>query len=280
MVDSFEKLTEAPGDNISTEQLRRLIHRYYLAGFCAGGCSVLEVGCGSGIGLNYLANIANSVDGCDIDHANIQKAKMYCRSLKNVSVQWADAQDLPYPDANYDLVLLYEAIYYLPDAAKFVAEARRVLKQDGRLIICTVNPQWKSFHPSPLAVRYFSTLDLYNLLLPLFRSVEIFGAFPANPPGMINKLIDIVKRCAIAFHLIPKTLHGRARLKRIIWGKLEKLPSVLKPQTNDLEKMVILEPSSHQTMFKILYAVADGSTMSERLSVVPHFSSNQPPVSD
>lgn len=46
-----------------------------------------------------------------------------------------DAQELPFQDATFDVVLLLEAIYYLPHAEKFMAEARRVLRPDGILFI-------------------------------------------------------------------------------------------------------------------------------------------------
>lgn len=254
--NKYQKLTEAPGDKASAEQLERLYHRYCLAGCRAAGRRVLEVACGSGIGLAYLAAMADSVHGCDIDAANLSRARETCGGLENVSVEWGDAQELPYPDASFDLVLLYEAIYYLPDAAKFVAEAHRVLKLDGELVICTVNPQWPSFHPSPLATRYYSAAELKRLLQPLFPSLKVMGAFPVDQGGAKSRVLDAVKKCAVALRLIPNTLEGRARIKRIFFGKLHELPQRLEPGMAPFQEPVPLDPGVGQTGFIILYAVA------------------------
>lgn len=252
----FQKLTEAPGDKASAEQVERLYHRYYLASQHAEDRRVLEVACGAGIGLSYLCAIAESVDGCDIDAANLGRSKELCRGAANVSVAWGDAQELPYPDASFDLVLLYEAIYYLPDAAKFVAEAHRVLKPDGELIICTVNPQWHSFHSSPLSINYYSASELKDLLSPLFPTLKIMGAFPVDSGGAKGQVLDVVKRFAMALHLIPRTLEGRARLKRIFFGKLQELPSRLEPGAITWQEPVTLDPAVAHPGFKIIYAVA------------------------
>jgi 2-polyprenyl-3-methyl-5-hydroxy-6-metoxy-1,4-benzoquinol methylase len=58
-------VTELPGSNATKEQLARLYHRYHFAaGFCEGK-DVLEVACGAGQGLGYLARKAKSVVGGD-----------------------------------------------------------------------------------------------------------------------------------------------------------------------------------------------------------------------
>ncbi len=252
----YQKLTEAPGDKASAEQVERLHHRYGLAGRRAVGRRVLEVACGSGMGLAYLASLAREVVGCDIDQANLARARQTCQGLERVRLDWGDAQDLPYPDASFDLVLLYEAIYYLPDAARFVAEAHRVLRPDGELIIGTVNPQWPSFHPSPLATHYYSATELKGLLRPFFPSLQIVGAFPVDAGGAKGRVLDLVKRWAMALHLIPRTLDGRARIKRIFFGKLRELPSRPEPGALPWQEPMPLDPAAAQPGFKILYAVA------------------------
>lgn len=252
----YQKLTETPGDKASSEQLERLYHRYGLAGRRAAGRRVLEVACGSGMGLAYLAGLAQEVAGCDIDTANLARARQTCQSLDQVRLDWGDAQDLPYLDAYFDLVLLYEAIYYLPDPARFVAEAHRVLKPDGELIICTVNPQWPTFHPSPLSTHYYSAGALAELLRPLFPTVRVLGAFPVDSGGAMGKVLDVVKRCAMALHLIPATLEGRSRLKRIFFGKLKELPQHLEPGAAPWQAPFPLDLAAPQTGFKILYAMA------------------------
>ena len=59
--------------------------------------------------------------------------------LTDIGVGCMDAQHLRFPDNSFDVVLLFEALYYLEDPVKFVSEAERVLRQRGVLNICTVN---------------------------------------------------------------------------------------------------------------------------------------------
>ena len=268
-VDSYHKLTEAPGDKASAEQIERLHHRYQLAGRYAANQRVLEVACGTGIGLTYLCNMADTVVGCDIDPHNLTRARSLCQDLEKVTVDAGDALDLPYPDQSFDLVLLYEAIYYLPDASKFLAEAHRVLADDGVLLICTVNSQWSSFHPSPLATRYYSAGDLERLLRPLFPSCQVMGSFPVDSGGAKGQVLDVVKRCAMALHLIPRTLEGRARLKRLVFGKLQELPQRLEPDSAALPEPAVLDPSVNQAGYKILYAVAGKGDQPRQETVPP-----------
>lgn len=57
MVD-YSTVTEIPGNKISKEQLTRLYHRYHFASLFCKGKDVLEVACGGGMGLGYLAKFA------------------------------------------------------------------------------------------------------------------------------------------------------------------------------------------------------------------------------
>ena len=75
-----------------------------------------------------------------------------------------DAQSLPLETASFDVVMLFEAIYYLPNPELFLREARRVLRPDGLLLICSANCERADFNASPFSHRYFSARDLGSLL--------------------------------------------------------------------------------------------------------------------
>ena len=59
----YSSITESPGLKASKEQLARIWHRYRMAADYVQGKDVLEVGCGSGIGLGFLATYANCIVG-------------------------------------------------------------------------------------------------------------------------------------------------------------------------------------------------------------------------
>lgn len=250
----FSHITEVPGLKASQDQLMKAYHRYHFARIYSSEKDVLEVACGSGMGLGYLAGNAKNVVGGDIDDTNLSFAKKNYQERKNISIYKLDAQQLPFGDESFDVVILFEAIYYLPDAEQFVRESKRVLRKNGKLLIGSVNREWKDFHISPFATKYYSAGELNALIEKYFCDVTIFGAFPVEN-GLKARLISSIKRAAMKFNLIPGGLNARAHLKRIFMGKLIDLPAELKDNAYPYIEPVKLEISRQVTDFKILYAV-------------------------
>ncbi|HOV64467.1 MAG TPA: class I SAM-dependent methyltransferase, partial [Spirochaetia bacterium] len=217
---------------------------------------VLEIGCGSGIGLKCLAGRASKVVGGDVDLRNLACALNLCHEHKNVSLVRMDAHHLPFSENEFDLLVMYEAIYYLRDACRFVEEASRVLKPGGVLLICSVNREWEDFHPSPYSTRYFSAKELAELLVSEFEAVQLFGAFPVRNKGLTGRFVSRVKRLAVKFDLIPGSLRARAYLKRVFMGPLQKIPETLPEQENSYLPPDPIGPIDIHKEHKILYAVA------------------------
>ena len=162
MSKSFINVTEVPGHRATNAQFSIMRTRYNLAkSHSTKDSDVLEIACGSGIGLGYISENAKTVLGGDIDTDLLSYAKKTYEKNKKVSVLELDAQNLPFEDNSFDIVLIFESIYYFPQIEKALQEVYRVLKSGGKLIISTVNNQWHGFNPSPFSFKY------YNLLLIL-----------------------------------------------------------------------------------------------------------------
>jgi ubiquinone/menaquinone biosynthesis C-methylase UbiE len=88
--------------------------------------SVLEVGCGEGFLLDYLAERRPHwrVAGCDISAGAIAYAKQHCAAC--VSLDVADIYHLPMPSRSVDLVICSEALEHVADAPAALAELQRV----------------------------------------------------------------------------------------------------------------------------------------------------------
>ena len=235
--------------------MTRLYQRYHFARGLSENKDVLEIGCGAGLGLGYLAKFAKKVVGGDIDPKNVSLGKVYYKGRQNITVDSMDAHNLVLPDGSFDLLLLYEAIYYLKDPQKCIAEVARVLRKDGVFIICTVNKDWEDFHPSPYTYRYFSVPELYELIKKYFREVRLYGGFPVDHAGARSEIISLIKRFAVKFNLIPGRLKARAYLKRIFMGKLLPLPNEITEGIADYEPPVEIPVDQVTRDFKILYAV-------------------------
>jgi len=96
-----------------------------------------------------------------------------------------------------------------------------------------VNKDWIDFN-LPLQYQLFSVSELFLLLKQKFSGVEIYGAFPTNTDSIKDKIISLIKRSAVAFHLIPKTMKGKEFFKRIFFGKLQVLPAELEEKNGGL----------------------------------------------
>jgi ubiquinone/menaquinone biosynthesis C-methylase UbiE len=256
----FFTVTEIPGQKATAEQMSMLSTRYKLALDHADNQDVLEVACGSGIGLGYLSSMARSVTGGDIDAKNLAIAKSNYQHNPKVKVLEFNAQDFPFDDDSFDLVLLFEAIYYIPDVTSFLKETFRVLRPSGRLIIASVNCKWESFNPSPFSVKYYSYDDLTIMLTQMGFDTRVFAGYPESSSGFVKKIVQRIRILAVKLNLIPKTMGGKALFKRLFYGKLKFLPSQLEPGMGQLESLVEVTRSSQASNYKVLYFLASKPT--------------------
>lgn len=95
-----------------------------------GQLEILEIGCGAGGMLEPLGRYGR-VTGLDYS----QDAMRYCRSRGFARVVTGVGNELPFPDASFDLVALFDVIEHIPDDEQVLAEVKRVLKPDGKVFI-------------------------------------------------------------------------------------------------------------------------------------------------
>ena len=99
---------------------------------------VLEVGCGTGFFLLNLAQagVIGEAHCTDISEGMVDVCVMNGARLGiDVEGRVADAERLPYGDAEFDLVIGHAVVHHLPDLEQAFSEFLRVLKPGGRLVI-------------------------------------------------------------------------------------------------------------------------------------------------
>lgn len=254
MATDYSSVTELPGIHASQEQLAMLYHRYRTAKSYCEGKDVLEVGCGGGLGLGYLAKGARFIVGGDYTEDNLRSARQHYQG--KAKLVCFDAHQLPFRDKSFHVLILFEAIYYLISPDRFLEESLRLLRENSLLLICTVNKDWSDFNPSPFSVKYFSASELVALLRRRHFEVELFGAFPTSMNSMRGRLVSWIKRAAVALHLIPKTMRGKELLKRIFFGKLSSIPAEIEEGMTEYAPLAPISTESPNSQFKVLYAVA------------------------
>lgn len=247
----YALVTETPGRLAAPEALDALRTRYALAARLAAGRDVLELACGPGIGLGFLARLARRVVGADCDAGLVSQARDHYAG--RLEILQMDAQQVPLPDASFDVVLLLEAVYYLPQPDRFLSEARRLLRPGGQVLICSANPERPDFNPSPYTHRYFSGRELADLLTRHGFSAEVAGAFPAGQGGVEPPWRTAVRRMAVRCGLIPRSMAGKERIKRLFYRNLQPFPRELAEEGREVP-LVPLDGDGPFTGFKVIFA--------------------------
>jgi len=104
--------------------------------------AVLDVACGAGNATIPAAKSAARTVGLDITPELIEAGKKFAAHA-GVEIDWVegDAQDLPFDDASFDVVLSVFGCMFAPDHAKAAAELARVLKPGGRMVVAAWRPE-------------------------------------------------------------------------------------------------------------------------------------------
>jgi SAM-dependent methyltransferase len=257
MLTSFAAVTEIPGLAATPEQMSMLRGRYAWASSQAEGRDVLEVACGAGVGLGSVARKARSVVGVDIDPENVVRAERQAGNQPRVDVQLGDAHQLPFQPECKDLVLLFEAIYYLRDPAQFLREAWRVLRPGGKLLLTSVNCAWAGFHRSPSSLQYFGASEMRSVLDECGFGGAVFAAFPDRRQGFRDAGVAVLRRCASTLHLIPRSLAGKQWLKRLFYGSGSPIPAQIETDHRDIPPLIPCTESWPVREYKVLYIEAE-----------------------
>ena len=114
---------------------RAFIGLYHQAveGLDLAGKSVLEVGCGRGGGSSYIARYYNcaKVVGGDFSSSTVSVAKKLNKDISTLSFEIADAENLPFADNSFDVVINIESSHCYSNVPSFIDDVARVLKPEG-----------------------------------------------------------------------------------------------------------------------------------------------------
>jgi len=245
----YSQVTEVPGVRLTRENIAMVQTRYAFAAAEARG-DVLEVACGVGQGLGLLRARARRLVAGDYTESLLRFAHDHYGS--RVPLIRLDAHELPFRERSFDVVILYEALYYLREPQRFVGECRRVLRPGGRLLVCTVNRLWSGFNPSPHSTRYLTAGELGVVLGSHGFAVELFGAHRDAGSSRLGT-VAAIRALAVRLHLMPRTMRGKELLKRLFYGPLQDAPAELGPAVPEAEGPEPLADAADRT-YKVIFA--------------------------
>jgi len=106
--------------------------------------TVLDVGCGGGLAISYMAERASKVYGIDYSDISVRKAgQKNAPAIQGgkVTIKQTGVADMSFPDHMFDLVTAFETIYFWDDLSAGLKRIYHSLKPGGRLAI--VVEAWK-----------------------------------------------------------------------------------------------------------------------------------------
>ena len=163
----------APLEAVTTPPAARLVNFASVQ----SGQRLLDVGCGTGVVAITAARKGADVSGLDLTPQLLQRARENAATA-GVQVDWheGDAEQLPFEDAAFDVVLSHFAHIFAPRPEVVTAQMLRVLKRGGTIAFSTWPPQ-------ELVGRTMAVASRYS---------------PPPPPGIAPRLLrgasDIVRQ--------------------------------------------------------------------------------------
>lgn len=108
------------------------------------GAMVLDLGSGPGFLVDRLLNRGARVHAADVSERSIARLEKRLAGREGwLGARLLDGPSIPWPNGTFDLVCCLETIEHLTDVecAQTLAEARRVLKPSGKLLVTTPNEE-------------------------------------------------------------------------------------------------------------------------------------------
>lgn len=153
------------------------------------GKDVLDVGIGSGIATQMLAEAGAKVTGVDLTDWAVETTRKRLAAFGlEADVRQADAEQLPFADASFDLVFSWGVIHHSSDMDRALAELVRVTRPGGQVVLMV-------YHRRSL---FFLVYRGFQRFLPIARRLGLHfeGARAGETKGLIARhfTVDELRR--------------------------------------------------------------------------------------
>jgi glycosyltransferase involved in cell wall biosynthesis/SAM-dependent methyltransferase len=214
---------EYPSEEDSPHTMAHCEARLHYATHFVAGATVLEAGCGTGLGARlFLAAGASRVVGLDYSHEALAVARGRVNDHRAEFHRWdLNQTPLPLEGERFDVVVCLEVLEHVREQRGLLAELHRVLKPGGRLIVsvpdrayeeaCAVfNGYRNTFHvrvPAPgelgqllagfTRVSYAHQIDFLASGVVEEGATDLEGGWRSQPPGPRTDTVETVLAVAV-----------------------------------------------------------------------------------
>lgn len=165
------------------------------------GLDVLDVGCGGGLLSEPMARLGANMTSIDAGEKNVEIAKIHAAQT-GLDIDYRNVlpEDLAREGKRFDVVLNMEVIEHVSDPELFMAASSSVLKENGVMVLSTMNRNIKSLLLGKVAAEYLlrwlpvGTHDWKKFMKPseLVRLVRPYGLEFTDLQGMVyNPFKDV-----------------------------------------------------------------------------------------
>ena len=137
--DAFIKMfADAMDARQSDPTMEKIVGAYLAPLKLTKECIIVEVGAGAGAVSRRIATHAHpaQVIGFEPSKGFVDEARLRASTHDNLRFEVADGTQLPCDDATIDVVIMHTVLSHVTNPDALVAEATRILKEDGILVIC------------------------------------------------------------------------------------------------------------------------------------------------
>lgn len=130
----------AEWDRLRTELFGRRSDLVGLMGLVDDRWIVGDLGCGTGQLTEAIAPFVERVVAIDSSDSMLTTAKKRLAGVRNVHLRRGELESLPVADDSLDAALLFLVLHYLPEPQAAIAEAARVVRPGGRILVVDMMP--------------------------------------------------------------------------------------------------------------------------------------------
>lgn len=145
--EGYDEFVSSEGRHLS-----RRLEQAFAAAEVDPGMTVLDMGCGRGEILRHCLRLGAEAYGIDYSAVAVRMAADVTGFDARARVGLADAKTLPFRDGFFDRVLMFDLVEHLHpwELRRALSEVRRVLRDDGRLVIHTAPNVWYDRYAYPV----------------------------------------------------------------------------------------------------------------------------------